>query len=68
MTTTIEPNRCYNLASLACLNMLQADDAICNSPHIIAQNGGRQPCYKSMRTADFSCTAAWQTGLNSYKP
>ena len=75
ITTTIEPNHCYNLARLPCLNMLQAEPAICESPDIIAQNGGRKPCYKSMRTADFSCTPSWMTeagrfiaGTNPYHP
>ena len=70
-----EPNHCYNLARLPCLNMLQMDPAICESPDIIAQNGGRKPCYKSMRTADFSCTPSWITeagrfiaGTNPYHP
>ena len=30
--------------------ILQTDPSICDSPYIIAQNGGRKPCYKSLRT------------------
>ena len=68
MTTTIEPNHCYNLANLPCLDMLQRDPAICESPDIIAQNGGRMPCYKSMRTTAFSCTPAYLTGAGNFVP